>query len=188
MKRLTLPPISGIRFASLRFGHAAKLRKFTCAAISGICILASPSAPANADFNLNGVSDIWEQQFNNGQLFDENFDPQADLDRDGWTNIQEAAAGTDPFDPNLPNGFVRPDIVHTPAIMGEENGQPIVVTPEAVTVSWPTHVGKQYTLYQSADLSQGSWAIVGDSFIGDGGIPNFHFLTTGPNGSSSEWP
>ena len=142
------------------------------------CWLLAPSAFAILDTNNNGISDLWERDFNNGSLFDEFFDPQADPDKDGWTNEQEAAAGTNPFDPNPPDGMIRPDIVHTPAVWGEENGVPYIDTPEAVTVTWPTLAGKRYHLLVSPDLSQGSWIGVPDSdFISNGNIPEFHFIT-----------
>jgi hypothetical protein len=74
--------------------------------------------------------------------------------------------------------MIRPDIVHTPAVWGEENGIPYIDTPEAVTVTWPTIAGKCYHLLVSPDLSQGSWIGVPDSdFISNGNIPEFHFTT-----------
>ena len=77
------------------------------------CWLLAPAAFAILDTNNNGVSDLWERDFNSGSLFDESFNPQSDYDSDGWTNAQEAEAGTSPFDPNPPDGIIRPDIVHT---------------------------------------------------------------------------
>lgn len=146
--------------------------------VCGALLLSPLVSVAIVDTNNNGVSDLWEQQYNAGQVFSGSFDPQGDDDSDGWTNAQEAAAGTDPLNPNPPDGIIRPDIVHTPAVMGEENGQPVIVTPEAVTVSWPTLVGKQYTLLASPDLSQGSWIEVPNSkFIGEGDIHEFNFET-----------
>ena len=142
------------------------------------CWLLAPAAFAILDTNNNGFSDLWERDFNNGSLFDQSFDPHSDDDSDGWTNAQEAGAGTSPFDPNPPDGIIRPDIVHTPDVMGEENGVPYIETPEAVTVTWPTIPGKRYHLLVSPDLSQGSWIEVPDSdFIGNGNIPEFHFTT-----------
>jgi hypothetical protein len=122
------------------------------------------------DTNSNGLSDLWELDFNNQTLFPPNFNPSLDPDGDGWTNAAEAAAGTNPFDPNPPDGLIQPNIVHTPAVFGEpdENGIPIVSNPEAVTVTWPTLIGKQYTLLFSPDLSQESWIPVGAPFIGSG--------------------
>ena len=138
----------------------------------GILIYALCGLPASAiiDTNNKGMSDLWERHFNNGKLFPETFDPQGDDDADGWSNVQEAAAGTDPFDPNSPNGLMRPEICHIPATYGTPNGNgiPGVITPEAVTVTWPSIVGKQYTLLFSPDLSEESWSPVDASFIGDG--------------------
>lgn len=80
------------------------------------CWFLAPAALAILDTNNNGVSDFWERDFHNGSLFDGYFDLQSDTDADGWTNAQEAAAGTNPFDPNPPDGMIRPDIIHTPAV------------------------------------------------------------------------
>ncbi len=135
---------------------------------------------AIVDTNANGLSDLWEKAHNSGQLFSETYDPQADPDQDGWTNAQEAAAGTDPNNANALNGVIAPGIDHIPAVMGEENGQPVVISPEVVTVSWPTLVGKRYALHFSPDLSSGSWLEVPQSdFIGDGNIHEFNFETSG---------
>jgi len=76
--------------------------------ISGIWVLASGLSFAILDTNTNGLSDTWEKAQNNGYLFSEVFDPETDSDSDGWNNAQEAAAGTDPFDPNPPDGLIRP--------------------------------------------------------------------------------
>lgn len=139
------------------------------------CWFLAPAAFAIIDANNNGVSDFWERDINNGSLFDETFDPQGDPDADGWTNAQEAAAGTSPFAPNPPDGLIRPDIAHVPAVIGEENGVPIVITPEAITVTWPTIAGKQYTLLFSPDLTQGSWLPVDSPFIAFGGVSEYGF-------------
>jgi hypothetical protein len=81
--------------------------------ISGIWILTSGFSTAILDTNNNGTSDPWETFHNNGNLFT-TFDPNADPDSDGWTNAQEAAAGTDPFDASAPGGFLRPVLTHFP--------------------------------------------------------------------------
>lgn len=68
------------------------------------CLLSLPAAHAQLDTNHNGMSDIWERHFNHGQLFDTqnpDYHPDADPDGDGWTNLQESIAGTDPFAANL---------------------------------------------------------------------------------------
>ena len=144
--------------------------------VSGLWLLVSPTAPAIIDQNTNGTSDLWEKQYNSGELLTD-FDPQADPDGDGWTNAQEAAAGTNPLNPNPPDGLIRPEIVHVAAVLGapDENGTPAVITPEAVTVTWPILVGKQYTLLFSPDLTEGSWVPVGEPFIGSGGEVTYGF-------------
>src|SRR5579863_3421636 len=47
------------------------------------------------DLNGNGMSDIWELLYGASGL-----NPSADTDDDGMSNLQEAIAGTNPFDPN----------------------------------------------------------------------------------------
>lgn len=47
-----------------------------------------------SDLNSNGMSDLWESQFNARSLL-----PGEDEDGDGLTNLEEAGLGTDPFDP-----------------------------------------------------------------------------------------
>ncbi len=138
-------------------------------------------ASAVEDTNDNGLSDVWERHFNFGNLFPGTFDPQADSDGDGWSNAQEAAAGTNPFDANPPNGIIRPKIVQVPAVLGasDENGIPVVITPEAVTVTWPTIVGKKYILLFSPDLTEESWIPVGDPFVGSGNIVTYGFEVNG---------
>lgn len=133
---------------------------------------------AFVDTNNNGLSDVWEKHFNQGALLDPGFDPSADADHDGWTNAEEAAAGTDPFDPNPPNGMIRPQIDLSPAIFGEESGQTIILTPEAVTVSWPTIRGKEYRLLVSTNLQAGGWTPIDDPISGNDFIQSFHFTTS----------
>ena len=152
------------------------MKRYLLAALG--TLLLAPTVSAIIDSNNNGLSDLWERAYNDDELFAETFGPQADEDFDGWTNAQEAAAGTDPFDPNPPDGLVRPETAHIPAVYEpDENGVPKLKTPEAVTVTWPTLVGKQYTLLFSPDLSSESWFQVGNPYIGNGndfvyGFPN----------------
>jgi hypothetical protein len=149
-------------------------------------LLAAPTAHAIVDTNENGLSDVWERHFNDGNLFPNNFDPQANPDADGWSNEQEAAAGTDPFDGNSPVGIVRPVITHIPTnYTTDANGDPAIVTPEAVTVTWPTLVGKQYTMESSFDLTAGSWFAVGEPEIGTGQAMGRGFTLDQGEGESS---
>ena len=146
------------------------------------------TAPALLDTNGNGLSDLWEVQFNGGQLFPPDFDPQADPDGDGWTNAQEAVAGTNPFDSTSPGGFLRPQITYIPAVWSVpvENGTPELVTPEAVTITWPTVPGKLYTLFCSPDLTAESWLAVDEPLIGNGTDMGHGITLTQPNDSQPD--
>lgn len=141
------------------------------------CWLLAPAAFAILDTNNNGLSDFWERDFNNGSLFDASFDPQADIDSDGWSNAQEAETGSNPFDPNPPDGMIHLITGHVPAEWSEpdEYNEVHPVTAEAVTVTWPTLAGKQYTLLFSPDLAEGSWLPVGSPFIAQGGETTYGF-------------
>lgn len=72
------------------------------------------SLQAIVDTNENGLSDLWEKQHNDNELFPETFDPDADSDADGWSNAQEAAAGTNPFSTAHPDGHLQPETTHIP--------------------------------------------------------------------------
>ncbi|MEI6914570.1 MAG: hypothetical protein WCL39_05505, partial [Armatimonadota bacterium] len=81
-----------------------------------------------------------------------------------------------PFDPNPPDGLLRPDIVHIPELWEDQNNDNILelVTPEAVIISWTTIPGKQYTLLYSPDLVD--WLPVpGETFISDGSPADYNF-------------
>ncbi len=73
--------------------------------VSCFWILASLPAPAIIDTNNNGISDIWERQYNNGELFPNNFNLLADPDGDGLTDTEEAKLGTDPQNPTTLAGI-----------------------------------------------------------------------------------
>ncbi len=152
--------------------------------ILAILILA-PGGIAIVDVNSNGLSDFWERQYNDGELFPETFDPQADSDGDGWTNAREAAAGTDPREGNPPDGIVLARIAHVPAVMGADEWGTYVISPAAFTVSWPTISGKRYVLQFSPDMSAGGWLPVGGPFVGNGGATEYTFIF--PNAERFFW-
>ena len=103
------------------------------------------------DLNNNGISDLWEKQHNNGNLFTISFLPTADPDQDGWDNATEAVAGTDPFEPNPPEGIVDLQLIPS-ANQG------------AYYLTWPTIIGKRYRLQASYDLD--SWLTMGEPIVG----------------------
>ena len=123
----------------------------------GVLLFALCAFPASAilDTNSNGLSDLWERTYNGGDLF-ASMDPLTDDDSDGWTNAQEAAAGTNPFDANPPDGLIRSETNHIPEVLG--------VSPEVIQVTWPQIPGKSYTVFFSPDLVD--WLPVGETFIG----------------------
>jgi hypothetical protein len=137
---------------------------------SCLWLLGSLSSQAIVDSNDNGLSDLWEKAHNGGSLFPSNFDPQADPDGDGWSNAQEAAAGTDPSDANPPTGYLQPEITCYPAIYHTDPGTSLTETqsPATVTLNWPTLPGKQYTLLYSTDLAPGNWSPLDEPRIGTG--------------------
>jgi len=104
--------------------------------VSGFWILASQSAHALIDTDTDGFSDLWEGRyaFHIGANPPANQSPTADPDGDGWTNAQEALAGTDPFSSAAPNGILAPAVAYTKAIVeppppGADIGQPTAPPP-----------------------------------------------------------
>jgi hypothetical protein len=122
-------------------------------------LLVSQSAPAIVDINGNTMSDLWEKDYHNQTLFPDTaaYLPTADPDGDGWTNAQEAAAGTNPFEANPPDGIVRPELAPE-------------TTPGAYTLVWPSLPGKAYQLQCSEALASGTWIDIGTPLLGDGDL------------------
>jgi len=150
-----------------------------------ILLLAGLLAPALSlqaivDTNQNGLSDLWEKQHNDNELFPEAFDPEADPDADGWTNAEEAAAGTDPFSTAHPNGHLQPETTHIPAtwVDTDNDNIPDSLVPEIVQASWPTIPGKQYTFQSNATLAPDNWINVGSPFIATGTVVTYGFFTS----------
>jgi hypothetical protein len=137
--------------------------------VSGLWILISLHAQAILDTNNNTLSDLWEKEYNNNQLFPPTFDPQDDPDHDGWTNEREAAAGTHPFQANPPDGIIHPQYrhIHATYLTTPEGAE--LLTPEASEITWPTLTGKRYILYFSVDLTPGCWLPLGPPLIAAGG-------------------
>jgi len=118
-------------------------------------LLFSAITHAILDTNNNGLSDLWEKQYNDGQLFsptNPEHQPNADPDQDGWNNLTEAAAGTDPSLANPPEGIVANTLLPSATI-------------GAYTLTWPTRIGKRYQLQASTDME--SWLPVGEAIIAE---------------------
>jgi hypothetical protein len=139
---------------------------------TAFCALLISVIPAYAVFdeNGNGASDIWERAFNNGALFS-TFDPAADPDADGWTNAQEALAGTNPFEAITPLSIVQVDVVKNPGF------------PSLFALAWKCPAGKTATLFVSPDLSLDSWSDV-DVFPSGGQTTTIAMDASNTDGSS----
>ena len=89
------------------------------------------------DLNGNGMSDIWEWIYNANGL-----SPGADTDGDGFSNLQEAIAGTNPFDSN---SYPRIPIMFS--------------SPSNFSVTLPCALGKQYQLQSITALGSTNWLV-----------------------------
>ena len=103
------------------------------------------------DKNNNGLSDVWEKQYNDGNFFPATLVATDDPDNDGWDNAKEAAAGTNPFSSSSTTGGIA-----TIALTR-------CTTPGAYILDWPTIVGKSYRVQTSFNLL--NWTNLGTPII-----------------------
>ncbi len=94
-------------------------------------------AQATVDLNHNGMSDIWEWMYNAYGI-----NPNTDPDGDGFSNLLEAIAGTNPFDSNS-----------YPRITAAS------WSPTNFSVTLPCALGKQYQLQSIAALGDTNWFV-----------------------------
>jgi uncharacterized protein (DUF1800 family) len=100
-----------------------------------LLLLARSGSAQMIDLNNNGLSDIWEWTYNAYGI-----NPAADNDGDGFSNLQEAIAGTNPFNSNS-----YPHIT-----LG-------VYSAAGFSVTVPSALGKQYTLLSDTMLGDTNW-------------------------------
>jgi hypothetical protein len=116
-----------------------------------VCLTLVSALPVRAQIDLNGdnISDIWVLRYNAGALA-----PGADADGDGETNAEEAAAGTNPFQPT---GLIR-----ITNVTRDGNG---------VHITFPTEPGKRYQLQSAAALTgaPNDWTDEGSPLAPDSG-------------------
>ncbi len=104
-------------------------------ATSALVIAFVSAGSAAVDRNSNGMSDIWEMVYNASALA-----PNIDTDGDGFSNLQESIAGTNPFDPGS-----HPDLRFD------------AFSTSSVTLSWDSVAGKRYTIQARSMLPGGAW-------------------------------
>jgi len=75
-------------------------------AVGALFIGGAGTGRAMVDANGNGLSDVWEQVYGAGGLA-----PGGDADGDGFSNQQEAVAGTNPFDANSYPGISSINVI-----------------------------------------------------------------------------
>jgi hypothetical protein len=112
------------------------------------------------DGNVNGLPDDWEQAYFGGGA---TVLPDEDSDGDGFTNLQELLAGTDPTKPDSALGVSATD----QALDG-------------VRLSFTTAPGKTYRVDYSDTSPVGPWIALPDSVLGTGAIQH----VTDPGGLS----
>ena len=132
----------------------------------------SSSPPPGVDTHGTGMSDLWQRHFNQGELFDPAnpaHHPEADPDNDGWSNLKESIAGTDPFCGRPPEGLA---VSYVTYLKDQEEALPPDFPDgreiDLAIVSWDTVPGKIYTLKASPDLEAESWIEVAGPFHGSG--------------------
>jgi uncharacterized protein (DUF1800 family) len=104
------------------------------------------SLQAGIDQNNDGLSDIWVLKYNASGLL-----PNADTDGDGFTNLQESVAGTDPRAASS-----KPEMAISR--QGLDN---------QLNVAFDTQAGKKYQVFQQTTLQPGGW-LLADSWMGSG--------------------
>lgn len=98
------------------------------------------------DENANGLNDLWEQRFGVSTL-----QMQDDDDSDGFSNLEESVAGTDPL-----NGDSKPNLAAE--FFQNETDE--------IEFSFETQSGKFYSLEESENLS--AFSMIGTGWWGDG--------------------
>jgi uncharacterized protein (DUF1800 family) len=108
------------------------------------------------DLDGDGMSDVWEMIYGAQGL-----SPSADTDGDGFTNLEESRAGTNPFDPHSFPGLTAQ-----------------FTAPPGLSLSWFSAAGKVYDLQRTNDLAAGQWQPV-STFSGNGGLMSTIISTDG---------
>jgi hypothetical protein len=156
-------PLNPVPLAALPINETTTVEAFLLSAGSSSPItratyrIANPDAltiPDSTDANLNGLADAWEFSFNQS-------DPNADPDNDGFSNLDEQNAGTDPLDnghliPNPPLNSVRLDLAAsngTLSLAWPDNAGPVILESSPDMITWAPVDPQPDTNSWSAPLS-----------------------------------
>ena len=102
---------------------------------SFLALASAGSVAALVDTNGNQMSDVWEKLRGGAGL-----SAATDTDKDGFTNLTEAIAGTNPSDP-----------LSNPRLALEVAGA------TSASVRFPSELGKRYTVEQNSGLAAPDW-------------------------------
>jgi len=107
-----------------------------------------------ADSVGDGIADLWRETYFSGSGATTNGQSCAncDPDGDGFTNLQEFYAGTDPTKPSSAFRVV--------GIQQDSGGE---------TVKFQTVTGKVYRIEMKDDLALSKWTLLADQVVGTGG-------------------
>ena len=137
---------------SRRISLAVSTRKWSVTLAFAFFASAAPALDQDSD----QLSDVWELIFGAQSLI-----ASADTDGDGSSNLVEAAAGTNPYDPtSFPGLSVQP------------------AQPGSVLLTWSSAAGKTYDLQGSADIAVPAWPIL-SAYSGTGSLLSSSLPTGG---------
>lgn len=125
--------------------RSAFVASFIVCSLSLTPISQAHLAELGIDKNHNGLSDIFELMYPGIAA-----DPHGDYDKDGQTNIQENASGTNPLDP-----------------ASNFNFSGVSKSATELNVTWPGVAGKHYQMQQSPNLTD-AWEDEGEPQMGTG--------------------
>lgn len=133
-----------------------------------LCIILVASSAKGLDLDHDGMSDVWQRQYNVATG-----DTDSDLDGDGYSNIQEALAGTNPRDASDYPRVTGIGISKIPA-----TGQNIL------NLDWRSTEGVYYLVEESLDLIHWSPRTAFLSQSGQEATPNGQIIA-GPGVTTS---
>ena len=143
MQLLIQPPYNQPKFPCRRSAvrgtpmNGYSIRILNATVLLWLWLLASTAPAQMIDQNHNGISDVWEWVY--GAI---NVNPNADPDGDGFSNLQEAIAGTNPYDSH---SFPRIPITFS--------------TATNFSVTLPAALGKMYQLQSLTALGSTNWLV-----------------------------